>query len=61
MCQRDCLNVENNLNKRSPPESKFLTTYLKYGKFPIDEGLSLIEINIPYTTPEDTPVIADII
>ena len=49
--------VRHNLTSRS----KFFTAYSKYGKLPIDEGLSLIEIEIPHTAPEDAPAIADII
>ena len=49
--------VCQNLTSRS----KFFTAYQKYGKLPLNEGLPLIEIEIPLTIPEDTPAIADII
>ena len=49
--------IRQNLTNRS----KFFVAYLRYGKLPINEGLPLIEIEIPHIAPSESHAVADII
>ena len=49
--------VRQNLTSRS----KFFVAYLRYGKLPLNEGLPLIEIEIPHIATSESRAVADVI